>query len=75
MWTRKDCGQIIRQGLLKPATSINSLSSFEVLNPELVICRMEPDVKLQIEFNINKGRGYVPAEENHLRGRVRCHRR
>ncbi len=42
----------------------NSLSSFEVLNPELVICRMEPDVKLQIEISINKGRGYVPAEEN-----------
>ncbi|MCA1740994.1 MAG: DNA-directed RNA polymerase subunit alpha [Bacteroidales bacterium] len=42
----------------------NSLSSFEVLNPELVVCRMEPDVKLQIELNINKGRGYVPAEEN-----------
>ncbi|MDF1559437.1 MAG: DNA-directed RNA polymerase subunit alpha [Bacteroidales bacterium] len=42
----------------------NSLSSFEVLNPELVICRMEPDVKLQIEINISKGRGYVPAEEN-----------
>jgi DNA-directed RNA polymerase subunit alpha len=42
----------------------NVLSSFEVLNPDLVIFRMEPDVKLQIEFNINKGRGYVPAEEN-----------
>lgn len=42
----------------------NSLSSFEVLNPDLVICRMEPDVKLQVEFNISKGRGYVPAEEN-----------
>jgi DNA-directed RNA polymerase subunit alpha len=42
----------------------NALSSFEVLNPELVIFRMESDVKLQIEFNINKGRGYVPAEEN-----------
>ncbi|MFZ1270158.1 MAG: DNA-directed RNA polymerase subunit alpha, partial [Bacteroidales bacterium] len=42
----------------------NSLSSFEVLNPDLVICRMEPDVKLQIEINISKGRGYVPAEEN-----------
>ncbi len=42
----------------------NSLSSFEVLNPDLVVCRMEPDVKLQIELNINKGRGYVPAEEN-----------
>jgi len=42
----------------------NSLSSFEVLNPDLVICRMETDVKMQIEINISKGRGYVPAEEN-----------
>lgn len=40
------------------------LNSFEVLNPDLVICSMEPDVKLQIEINIMKGRGYVAAEEN-----------
>jgi len=40
------------------------LSGFKVLNPELVICHMEPDVKLQMEISINKGRGYVPAEEN-----------
>ncbi len=40
------------------------LNSFEVLNPDLVICRMEPDVKLQMEIQISKGRGYVPAEEN-----------
>ena len=40
------------------------LSGFKVLNPELVICHMEPDVKLQMELTINKGRGYVPAEEN-----------
>ncbi len=40
------------------------LNSFEVLNPDLVICNLEPDVKLQIEINIMKGRGYVPAEEN-----------
>lgn len=40
------------------------LTGFEVLNPDLVICTMEPDVKLQIEFNIEKGRGYVPADEN-----------
>jgi DNA-directed RNA polymerase subunit alpha len=40
------------------------LSGFKVLNPELVICRMESDVKLQMELAINKGRGYVPAEEN-----------
>jgi len=40
------------------------LSGFKVLNPELVICHMEPDVKLQLEISINKGRGYVPADEN-----------
>jgi len=40
------------------------LNSFEVLNPDLIICRMESDVKLQIEIQISKGRGYVPAEEN-----------
>ncbi|MFO7671555.1 MAG: DNA-directed RNA polymerase subunit alpha [Bacteroidales bacterium] len=40
------------------------LSGFKVLNPELVICHMEPDVKLQMEVVINKGRGYVPADEN-----------
>jgi DNA-directed RNA polymerase subunit alpha len=52
------------QEVFKAGDLNNSLSSFEVLNPGLVICRMEPDVKLQIEINISKGRGYVPAEEN-----------
>jgi DNA-directed RNA polymerase subunit alpha len=42
----------------------NVLNNFEILNPEMVIMRMEPDVKIQVEFTINKGRGYVPAEEN-----------
>lgn len=41
-----------------------ALNGFEVLNPELVICRMEPTVKLNIELTINKGRGWTPAEEN-----------
>jgi len=40
------------------------LSGFRVMNPEHIICRMEPDVKLQMEIYINKGRGYVPSEEN-----------
>ncbi|PID91106.1 MAG: DNA-directed RNA polymerase subunit alpha [Bacteroidetes bacterium] len=40
------------------------LSGFKVLNPDMVICHMEPDVKLQMEVTINKGRGYVPADEN-----------
>ena len=42
----------------------NFLTNFKVLNPDLVICEMEPDVKLHMEINIHKGRGYVPAEEN-----------
>jgi DNA-directed RNA polymerase subunit alpha len=42
------------------------LSGFKILNPELVICRLEPDVKLQMEISVNKGRGYVSAEENKL---------
>jgi DNA-directed RNA polymerase subunit alpha len=40
------------------------LNGFAVLNPDLLICRMEPDTKLQMEINVNKGRGYVPSEEN-----------
>lgn len=40
------------------------LNDFEVLNPELVICHMEKDVKLDMELTLETGRGYVPAEEN-----------
>jgi len=42
----------------------NFLSNFQVLNPDLVICTMEPGTNLSIEVTIEKGRGYVPAEEN-----------
>ena len=37
---------------------------FKIMNPELLICRMEPSVNLELEMTITKGRGYVPAEEN-----------
>ncbi len=37
---------------------------FKVMNPDLLICRMEPWVNLELEFTITKGRGYVPADEN-----------
>jgi DNA-directed RNA polymerase subunit alpha len=40
------------------------MSGFSILNPDLVICEMEPAVKLQMEITIGKGRGYVPAVEN-----------
>jgi DNA-directed RNA polymerase subunit alpha len=56
--------KITGQDIFKAGDLNNALSSFEVLNPELIICRLEHDVKLQMELNISKGRGYVPAEEN-----------
>ncbi len=37
---------------------------FKVMNPDLVICNMEPFVSLEIEFVVTKGRGYVAADEN-----------
>lgn len=42
----------------------NFLTGFKVLNPDLVICHLSPDTKIQIDLTIGKGRGYVPAEEN-----------
>jgi len=62
--TEKIVVKLSGQEVFKAGDLNNALSSFEVLNPELVVCRMEPDVKLQVELNITKGRGYVPAEEN-----------
>ena len=40
------------------------LSGFQILNTEVEICHMEPSVCLSMEITIEKGRGYVPAEEN-----------
>ena len=40
------------------------ISSFQILNPELVICNLESTVSFTMEITIEKGRGYVPAEEN-----------
>ena len=41
-----------------------STNVFQVMNPELVICNMEPFVNIEMELTITNGRGYVPAEEN-----------
>ena len=43
----------------------NFLQNFEVLNPELRLCEMDETADFEIEISINKGRGYVPGEENH----------
>ena len=42
----------------------NYLTGFEVLNPDLVICHLDSKASMQIDLTINKGRGYVPADEN-----------
>jgi DNA-directed RNA polymerase subunit alpha len=52
------------QDQLKAADFQKFISGFQVLNPDLVICNLEKKVQLNIEITIEKGRGYVPAEEN-----------
>ncbi|MCG8310341.1 MAG: DNA-directed RNA polymerase subunit alpha [Cytophagales bacterium] len=42
----------------------NFTSSFEILNPDLVICTLDEKADFEIELTVEKGRGYVPAEEN-----------
>ena len=55
---------ISAQEQLKAGDLQKFISGFQVLNPDLVICNMEKSVKLNFELNIEKGRGYVSAEEN-----------
>jgi len=45
-----------------------ALSGFEVINPDLVICHLDPSASFTITLTINKGRGWVPAEENRQPG-------
>jgi DNA-directed RNA polymerase subunit alpha len=52
------------QDQLKAGDLNNFLSGFKILNPDLVICNMDPSVKVQMTLSINKGRGYVASDEN-----------
>ena len=52
------------QEVFKAGDISKVLTGFEVLNPEQVICHLDPSASFQLEFTINKGRGWVPAEEN-----------
>ena len=56
--------QISGQDTIKAADINNFMNNFEVLNPELVICKLDPSASLKIELTISKGRGYLPADEN-----------
>ena len=46
-------------GMIAEATS-----SFQVMNPQLLICTLDSSARMDIELTIGKGRGYVPSEEN-----------
>ena len=52
------------QEIFKAGDLNNFLSNFQVINTDVILCNMESSVNLNIEFTIEKGRGYVPAEEN-----------
>lgn len=56
--------ELAGQTVLKAGDLNNYLNSFQVLNPELEICHMESTTTLKIELTIEKGRGYVPSDEN-----------
>jgi DNA-directed RNA polymerase subunit alpha len=57
-----------QQNIFKAGDINKFLSVFQVLNPDIVICHMEPNVKMNIELSIDRGRGYIPAEENKMLG-------
>ncbi len=52
------------QSVVKASDFQKFISGFQILNPDLIICNLEKNVKLNLELSIEKGRGYVPAEEN-----------
>ena len=55
---------IRKQKAFKAAELNTALQNFEVLNPELQLAEMDESADFEIEININKGRGYVPGDEN-----------
>lgn len=55
---------IVGQNVFSAGNLNNYLNGFQVLNSDLEICHMEPTTELKIELTIDKGRGYVPADDN-----------
>ncbi len=55
---------IAGQDEIKAADFQKFISGFQVLNPDLTICKLEKNIQFNMEITIEKGRGYVPAEEN-----------
>lgn len=56
--------KVSKSDTITAADIASSLSNFQVLNPDLLICELGKKVDFEMEFTVDKGRGYVPAEEN-----------
>ena len=63
--TEKAVMKISKKEIITAADLGSSLSNFQVLNPDQIICTTDKNTDFEMEFTIEKGRGYVPAEENH----------
>ena len=55
---RKEGPGVVRAGDIQPTADI------QILNPEHVICTLDQGAELRMEFTVNNGKGYVPAEKN-----------
>lgn len=55
---------IKNQELFKAGDIAEFTSAFQIMNPDLIICHLSPSAHVELEISIEKGRGYVPAEEN-----------
>tara|TARA_B100001250_G_scaffold397280_1_gene404219 strand:- start:510 stop:1481 length:972 start_codon:yes stop_codon:yes gene_type:complete len=56
--------KVSKSGAVTAADIASSLSNFQVLNTDQLICEMDKSVSFEMEFTVEKGRGYVPADEN-----------
>ena len=56
--------KVNKDGSVTAADVASSLSNFQVLNTDQLICEIDKSVDFEMEFKVSKGRGYVPAEEN-----------
>ena len=56
--------KVSNQSVISGKDVQKSTSSFEILNPDQVICHLDPSIDLQITLRVSKGRGYVPADQH-----------
>ena len=58
--------KVSKKNSITAADIASSLSNFQVLNPDQLICELDKKTNFEMDFTISKGRGYVPAEENQI---------